>query len=137
MAENQTKESTKSRNAAAGKSGFEQIFPVNFAQIQARNIATATRANEILVRTAKAMWEKETEMFKLETEQSRNMLTPIKLDGNPMAAFSGFWDCWHAHAEKSIANMRALNDLARDCQWELQELANQNISALGQREAAE
>jgi hypothetical protein len=137
MAENQTKENTKSRSATAGKNGFEQMFPVNFAQIQARNMATAAHANEILVRTAKAMWEKQTELFKLEAEQSRNLLAPIKPEGNPMAAFSGFWDRWHAHAEKSIANMRALNDLARDCQWELQELANQNISALGQREAAE
>ena len=137
MAENQTKESPKNRNAGAGKSGSGQQFPIDFAQIHTRNIATAARANEILVNTAKAMWEKETELFKLESDQSRNMLAPIKPDGNPMAAFFGFWDRWHAHSEKTIANMREINDLARNCEWQLLGLVSENISALRHHAAAE
>lgn len=132
----ESRESSRHKNGA-GKSAAGQMFPVNIAEIQARNVAIAARANEILVNTAKAMWEKETELFKLETEQSRNMLAPIKLGDNPMTVFSGLWSRWHAQTEKAIANMRELNDLARDCEWQLLELANENISALGQHQAAE
>ena len=106
MAENQGKEGPKKPNATAGKKGFEQMFPVNFAQIQARNMATAARANEILVRTAKAMWEKETELFK---------------PGNRTVAQHAGAD--HAGRQSDGGLLRLLGSLACPCREEHREYA--------------
>ena len=130
-------ESPKTRKAGPKKNSFDLLFPVDFAQIQARNAGMFARANEIMVHTAKAVWEKETELFKLETEQSRGALAPMKSDDNPMTAFSQFFDRWHDYAEKSITHFREINDLVRDCEWQMLDLVNENISALRQHESAE
>ena len=129
--------SDPAKKTGAKKSGLEQFYPVNFADIQARNARMFARANEIMVRTAKAVWEKETELFKLDAEQSRGALAPFKSDGNPMAAFFQFFDRWHDYTEKSITNFREVNDLVRDCEWQMLDLVNENVSALRQHEAAE
>ncbi len=131
------KEGPKSRKAEAKKNGFDKLFPVNFAEIQARQAGMIARANEIMVRTAKAVWEKETELFKLEAEQSRGALAPLKFVGNPMAAFSQFFDRWHGYTEKTITQMREISDLVRDCEWQMLDLVNENISALGRHETPE
>src|ERR1019366_6231652 len=112
-----TSESPKTRKTAPRKNGFDQPFPVNFAQIQARNAGMIARANEIMVRTVKAVWEKETELFKLEAEQSRGALAPLKSDDNPMTVFSQLFDRWHRYTERTITHVREINNLVRDCEW--------------------
>ncbi len=115
---------------------FAQL-PVNFVQMQMRNVALMARANEILVGTARAVWENETELFKQETEHTRDSMASVKAGENPIAAFSSFCGQWHRNSERTIDRMRAIHDLVRNCEWQLLELVTDNMSVASRREAAE
>ncbi len=131
---------TEPKSNGAQKNGIDSLlpanFPVNFADLPARNAAMLARANEIMVRTAKAVWENETELFKVESEQARESLAPFKNGKNVGAAFAGYWAQWHENSARLIAHMRAINDLVWACEWQLLELYAENVQAATKHPAA-
>lgn len=123
--------------ATSGKTDIKtngvENFPLHFAQMQARNIASMTRASEILAQSAKAVWDNEVEMFKLESENARQSFTPN--GAAPGASFSGLMGQIQRNTEATIGRMRAINDIVRDCEWQLLSLAADNIAASQPRTA--
>lgn len=123
-----TKARRKSDSAPAVDTFLNTNFPVNFAQIQLRNAAALTRVNEILADAAKAVWENETALFRLETEAAREAFAPLKNGEAPAAAFSNLVEQWHRNSAKALEHVRAINDVVLDCEWQLLSLAADNIT---------
>jgi hypothetical protein len=94
-------------------------FPPNLAEAQERNTALVSRANEIMANTARAVWESEMELFRLESEQVARALTPLKPGDDPAATVSAHWEQWQEGSEKLLDHMRGVNDLLRKCGWDL------------------
>ena len=73
-------------SAQQTKSGETQtMVPPNLVDAQERNTALITRANEVMVNIARAVWESEMELFRLESEQVAKTLVPLKLGDDPTA----------------------------------------------------
>jgi len=106
--------------AADGESTAAQMpFPVNLADVQERSTAALARTNEAMLRAAQTIWQSQSELLRLEAEQAAKALMPPKLDGNPSAALSGYYDQWRDGSEKLIQQMRTVNDAVRECGWQL------------------
>ena len=131
MAETSRSEPLKSSARKLDKksgNGADIPFSRNYAEAQARGLASLAQVNTILVDTAKAIWENEMELFRLETEQARGALSPSLSCDNPMTAFSGMCAHWHETTEKSIQHIRAIQDRMRDCEWKILELFAENLN---------
>lgn len=94
-------------------------FPANLIEAQERGAELFTRANELIVKTVRAIWESQTELLRLQTEQAAKSLFPLKVAEDPGATLCAY--CYQAHeqTERMIAQMRHVNDLFRDCGWQL------------------
>lgn len=97
----------------------QTVFPPNLVEAQERNTALITRANEVMVNTARAMWESEMELFRLESEQVAKTLVPLKLGDDPTAVVSAYCEQWQDGSEKLLGHIRAVIDLVRKCGWDL------------------
>ncbi len=86
---------------------------------QERNAEILTSANDILVKTAKAIGEHQTEFLQLEAEQVTKAFTPIKVDTDAGAAISAYGSQLHENSQKMISHMRTINDLVLDCSWRI------------------
>lgn len=91
----------------------------NLVEVQKRNAALITRANEVMVNTARAVWESEMELFRLESEQVAKTLVPIKIGDDPTAVVSAYCEQWQEGSEKLLSHMRTVGDLVRKCGWDL------------------
>jgi hypothetical protein len=100
----------------------DTLFPIDFSQFQTRNVAVLAEANNILMQTAKAIWENETRLFQMETEQVRDSAANLRPGKMPASLFSDMFEQWHRNSEKSIEHLRAINDLMRSCEWQLLDL---------------
>lgn len=89
------------------------------AELQARNIATFAEANNILIQTAKAIWENETQLFQAESQQARDSFASLKPGTAPASMMVDLFEQWHRNSEKSIGHLRNISDLMRDCEWRL------------------
>jgi Phasin protein len=98
---------------------LESLFPTKFLETQERNAEILTSANEIVVKTAKAIGENQTEFLQLEAEQASKAFTPVKFDTDAGAAISAYGNQWHEASQKLISHMRTINDLVFDCGWQL------------------
>lgn len=102
---------------------IESLFPPSLADAQERNSVMFTQASEILTRTARALWESQTELFRLEAEQAARTIVPAANDADPAVMTSALFHQWHDAVEATIGHMRRVNDLTRNCGWELFALA--------------
>lgn len=97
----------------------QPAFTPNLVEAQERNTALITRANEVMVNTARAVWESEMELFQLESEQVARSLVPLKLGDDPAAVVSAVCEQWQERSEKLLSHMRTVGDLVRKCGWDL------------------
>lgn len=95
------------------------MFPSNLMGAQERNTTLITRVNEMMVNTARAVWESEMELFRLESEQVAKTLVPLKLSDDPAATVSAYHEQWQEGSEKLLNHMRTVSDLVRKCGWDL------------------
>jgi hypothetical protein len=91
----------------------------NFLEAQERGTALMTRANDILVKTAAEVWGREVELFKLETEQTMNAFMPPKLGEDGGNNIFAYYRTQQAGADKVIAQIRDINDIMRNCGWQI------------------
>lgn len=110
--------------------GFDVFFPKHFVEMQARNVATLARASEIMIKTAQEVWQNETKLFELETAQARGNLEPIKPGDGLNDVFANLCGRWHDNTERAIGHMRTINDLVRDCEWQLLDLVAENVKSV-------
>ncbi|HKH81823.1 MAG TPA: hypothetical protein VKA03_09520 [Methylovirgula sp.] len=97
----------------------EAQFPVNLVEAQERGAELFTLASELIVKTARAIWESQSELLRLETEQAAKAFAPPTIGEDPGTTMSAY--CFQAHeqTDRMIAQMRRVNDLLRDCGWQL------------------
>jgi len=100
-------------------SDIQTLLPSNFEATQDHNTALMTRASAVMVDTARAVWERQMELFRLESEQLANILVPFAGGEDPAAKVSAWGERWQEDSEKLINRMRAVNDIVRKCGWEL------------------
>lgn len=99
-------------------SATHMMFTPNL-EAQERNTALITRATEVMVNTARAVWESEMELFRLEFEQTAKTFAPLKLGDDPTATVSAYCEQWQEGSEKLLTHTRTVSDLVRKCGWDL------------------
>lgn len=109
----------------------QTMFPPNLVEAQQRNTAFITRANEVMAHTARAVWESEMELLRLESEQVAKTLVPLKPGDDPTATAAAYSEQWQAGSEKLLNHMRTVSDLVRKCGWDLFHIYQESV-----REAA-
>ncbi len=97
----------------------EMQFPFNLVGAQERSVALFTQLNELMVKTARAVWESQTELVRLETEQATKTLAAPKIGEDPGVTMSAYCDQLHERTDRMIAQMRHINDLYKDFGWQL------------------
>jgi hypothetical protein len=109
----------------------QTVFPPNLVEAQGRSTTLVTRANELIMNTARAVWESEMELFRLESGQVTKALVPLKLGDDPAATVSAYCEQWQQKSEKLLNHMRTVNDLVRKSGWDLFQIYQESL-----REAA-
>ena len=97
----------------------ETLSPARLAEAQKRNAAFFREAGELTTKTARALWESQTELLRLEAEEATKGFTLPKSGENPAAMMSACCTQQHERTERMIAHMRKTNDLVRDYGWQL------------------
>lgn len=105
----------------------QSMFPTDLMQAQERNMALLMHANEILLETARAVWESEMAFFKQETERISELSVPSKRDSDPTQAVAAYSEQWQDSSEKLLQRMRTVNDLMLKSSWDLFHLYRQGL----------
>jgi hypothetical protein len=100
------------------ESAAETQFPFNIVGAQERGVALFTRLNDLMVKTARAVWEGQTELLRLETEQATRALVPLKIGEDPGETISAYCDQLHDRTDRMITQMRRINDVCKDSGWQ-------------------
>lgn len=108
-----------SRKTAEKHDSIATPHAFDIAQAQARNIATFSEANNILLQTAKAIWENQSQLFQMETEQARDSMAAVRPGKMAGSMALDLFEQWHRNSEKTIGHLRTISDLIRDCEWRL------------------
>jgi len=95
----------------------EVQFP--FKIVDAGGAALFTKLNELMVKTTRAIWESETELLRLETEQVTKCFTPARIGEDPATTITDLTDQLQQRTDSMITQMRRINDLTRECGWQL------------------
>lgn len=110
---------TQTSATSSKESSIETQLPFTIVGAQERGVALFTQLNELLVKTARAVWESQTELLRLETEQATKSLFPVKIGEDPGETISAYCDQLHERTDRMIAQIRRINDLYKDYGWQL------------------
>lgn len=97
----------------------ETEFPFNLVDVQDRGAALFTHLNELMVKTTRAVWESETELLRLEAEHAAKCFVPPRFGEDPGTSIAEYCNQLRQRTDRMIAEMRRVNDLFKDCGWEL------------------
>ncbi len=111
----------------------ETQFPFNFVEAQDRGAALFTQLNELMVKTTRAIWESETELLRLEAEQATKCFVPPKIGGDPASTIADYCDQLRQQTDRMIAQMRRVNDLFKDCGWQVVALYADGLRQIGKQ----
>jgi len=98
---------------------MENLSPARIVESQRRNTALFSEMNELLLKTARAFWENQTELFRSQAEHASKGLTPLRPGENPAVAISAYCDQLHERTDHLVTHMRKTNDLLMDYGWQL------------------
>lgn len=101
------------------------------AEMPRLNIQMVMRANEIVSEAARAIWESEVELVRLETEEGAKWLSLARPTMDPGKVPVVTFTQWHESAERIFMQMRGMGDVMRKCGWELFELYAESMSRPG------
>lgn len=103
---------------AAAKTALPDVsvLAANFAETQERNTATFLRVCDTVSKTMQEIWDNEPELFRLESDQMLQTLKPAEA-ATPAAALLAQCEQLHQNADRMVARMRHINDLAWNCGW--------------------
>ncbi len=97
----------------------ENLSPARIVKSQKQNAALFTEVNELLLKTARAIWENQTEMFRAQAQHASKNIAALKAGEPPTAAISAYCDQLHDRTDHLVAHMRKTNDLILDAGWQL------------------
>lgn len=101
-------------------------LPQAFAEAQQQSTAALARANEVLLKTIQAIWEQQVALFRLEAEQATKAMVPPRL-GAESESVADYCHLLRDNSEQMITRMRSVNDLMRDCNWQLLEIYAEGV----------
>lgn len=93
------------------------VTPAADAQAQAARLFT--RANELMIGMARSLWESQSELLQFEAEQATRAFVPGRAGGDPGETLAVYGQQWRDNSERLLAHMRRVNDLVRDCGWQM------------------
>lgn len=105
----------------------QSMFPAGLMQAQESNMALIMRANEILLDTARAVWESEMEFFRQEAERIAKLSVSSKSDNDPTQTVAAYSEQWQDSSEKLLQRVRTVNDLMLKSSWDLFHLYQRNL----------
>jgi len=103
------------------KTAVEALSTAGFMESQRHNTALFTEAHDLMLKTARALWENQSELFRLEVEHVTT-IAPPKAGENPAAAIAAYCDRLHEWTDHLVVHTRKTNDLVRDYGWQLLEI---------------
>lgn len=86
------------------------------------NAKMLIRANEIMFEAAKAIWESEVELLKVEAEEGSKFMLAAGTAGDPAKSAAQAYAQWRDSSEKILTRMRGMSDQMRKCGWDLLQL---------------
>ena len=89
---------------------MENLSPARIVESQRRNTALFSEMNELLLKTARAFWENQTELFRSQAEHSSRNLTPLKAGENPAMAISAYCDQLHERTDNFVTHISMCPD---------------------------
>ena len=98
---------------------MQSVLPPNLAEVQEYNSTLVRHTNEVMLNTARAVWDNQIEFFRFETEQLTKTLIPPKIGDDPALMLATCYQQWQEGSEKLITHMRTVSDLVRKCGWDL------------------
>ncbi len=119
-----------------GAKASETQFPFNLVEAQDRGAALFTQLNELMVKTTRAIWESETELLRIETEQATKCFLPPKIGDDPGSTIADYCEQLHQRTDRMIAQMRRVNDLFKDCGWQVVALYAEELRQIGKQSAS-
>lgn len=111
----------------------ETQFPFNLVEVRDQGVALFTQLNELMVKTTRAIWESETELLRLEAEQAAKCFIPPKIGEDPGTTISDYCDQLHQRTDHMIAQMRRVNDLFKDCGWQVVAIYADGLRQIGKQ----
>ncbi len=112
-------------SSRAGKS-TPPIAP-NLAETQKRNAALLARASQVMADTTRALLDSEMEFYRLQAESIARIPSTFKPGNHPVAMLSAYCDQCQDTSERMLSHMRTVNDLMRQCGWDLFQLYQDNL----------
>jgi len=101
------------------------LLPHGLAEAQERGAVLATKCADLMAKSAQALWETQSEMIHLETDQAANALASPDLRMSPTD--SAYLDLYQQAAQRMIGNMRRVNDLVSDFGWRLARICTEAL----------
>lgn len=112
-------ETSQDKATGAKTAKAELLFPAHLSETQAEGAALFARANDLLLETARTIWESQSDLVRVQAEEAAKAFVPMKPGDDPAAVVAAYWDQWHDGTERLIAHMRRVNDAARGYGWQL------------------
>ena len=106
-------ETSQDKATGAKTAKAELLFPAHLSETQAEGAALFARANDLLLETARTIWESQSDLVRVQAEEAAKAFVPMKPGDDPAAVVAAYWDQWHDGTERLIAHMRRVNDAAR------------------------
>ncbi len=109
----------------AGKS-TPSVSP-NLAETQKHNAALFARASQVMADTTRALLDNEMEFYRRQAESIAKVPATFKPGSHPVAILSAYCDQCQDTSERMLSHMRTVNDLMRQCGWDLFRLYQDNL----------
>jgi hypothetical protein len=98
------------------------LDPSFAVEAQQRTMTVMSEATEVMTRTASAIWQKQLDILRIETDQARSGANALVKAEQPGVAIDAYLSGLRGGFESTLADMRDINDMMRDCCWRLFDL---------------
>lgn len=103
------------------------LFTASAADAQARAAQHISQHNDLMINTARALWDSHARLLQLQADQAAALFALPAAAGDPDAMMAVCHRYWHDGSEQLIAHWRQVNDLMRDAGWQLFEAQAESL----------
>lgn len=116
-----------SKPAKAKAADMSTLFTASAADAQAQAARLFSHHNELMINTARTLWDSQTRLLQQQAEQAAAMAALPAARGDPGEMVATCCQQWHEGFEQLIAHWRQMNDLMRDAHWQLLEAQTESL----------
>lgn len=113
-------------SASAETEQAEPQLPLKTLAGQKRTAELLAHTNELLLSTARVIWEDQSNLLRHEMEQLSKSCMLFQPGTDIGAAAGASYDRWHDETERLVSHVRRTGDLLRECGWQLLTLHRDN-----------